>query len=126
VAMLDRGFAFYGLPNAQPLPIAVQPRLESWDAKAARSQTELGQYLDHVVQLVTSELVAIEGPAAVALTVGVGTERSLTSGGADLDNYLFPVVRRLGAARFNAAWAIKHRGASARCRARRRSHRGRA
>ena len=115
MAMLDRDFAFYGWPDAQSMPIAVRLRLESWDAKAARSQIELGEYLDHVESLVASELASIDGPAAIALTVGVGTERSLTSGGGDLDNYLLPVVRRLGAAQFNAAWAIKHRGASAIC-----------
>jgi hypothetical protein len=113
--MLERDFAFYDWPDAQPMPIAVRPRLESWDAKAARSQIELGEYLDHVKSLVASDLAAIDGPAAIALTVGLGTERSLTSGGGDLDNYLLPVVRRLGEKRFNAAWATKHHGASAIC-----------
>lgn len=36
----------------------------------------------------------------------------LDSGGRDLDNYLYPVVRRLGADRFHAVWAQKAYGGS--------------
>lgn len=35
------------------------------------------------------------------------SDRPLTTGGADLDNYLLPVVRRLGHARFRSVWAAK-------------------
>lgn len=112
---LDPGFAFYDLPDAPAVPLGVIPRLESWDAKTAPSQLELGEYLGHVERLVATQLAAFDGPAGIALTVGLPAGRPLTSGGGDLDNYLYPVVRHLGASRFNTAWATKHRGDSVIC-----------
>jgi hypothetical protein len=45
--------------------------------------------------------------AALELQVGLPVSKSLTSGGGDLDNYLFPIARRLGPARFDAVFASK-------------------
>ncbi|WP_207935695.1 hypothetical protein [Actinomadura sp. KC216] len=44
---------------------------------------------------------------AVELTVGLPAGVPLIGGGRDLDNYLFPVARRIGAARIHAAFDYK-------------------
>lgn len=43
---------------------------------------------------------------------GFPASRSLTSAGGDLDNYLCPVARRLGAARFDAVFGSKRHAES--------------
>ncbi|HAL25730.1 MAG TPA: hypothetical protein DCP25_03205 [Chloroflexi bacterium] len=87
------------------------PRLESWDAKTAPSQLALGRYLDHVAEL-TRERLAELGAGALSLELAValpeGTD--LLRGGYDLDNFLYPVVRRLGSHHFASAWISKERG----------------
>jgi hypothetical protein len=41
-------------------------------------------------------MAAVDGPLSVELAVGLPGELSLTGGGRDLDNYLFPLAQRLG------------------------------
>ena len=53
-----------------------------------------------------------EGPFVLKLSVGLPATTHLTGGGRDLDNYVFPIIRRLGAARFVSVWANKSHGAS--------------
>jgi hypothetical protein len=90
--------------------LGITPRLESWDAKHARSQAALQEYLDHVESLVASSLAELPRPWALDLSVGIANDVSLTSGGRDLDNYLYPVVRRLGWDHFCLVSARKHHG----------------
>lgn len=93
--------------------LQMTPRLESWDRGGSRSQVELSRYLDHVVATVgTPPEPEPEPSAAVELTVGLDASLPLLSGGRDLDNYLYPVVRRLGWDRFVLASAIKRHGTS--------------
>lgn len=87
----------------------VQPRLESWDAKGSPSQVGLSLFLDHLETVVEPQVAALQGRGAVSLTVQVPAHRGVVSGGGDLDNYLFPVVRRLGWSHFMSAWALKGR-----------------
>ena len=102
-------------PTSNAVPLDVQPRLESWEGRDHPSQTALQTYLDHVEDTVGRELVAVRGDAAVSLDVGLPHDRPLTGGGGDLDNFLYPVVRRLGPSRFAAAWATKKHGRSSIC-----------
>lgn len=51
-------------------------------------------------------MLAPEGNV-LSLTVAVPASLSLDAGGRDLDNYLLPIARRLGHARFVSAWAAK-------------------
>jgi hypothetical protein len=44
---------------------------------------------------------------ALELRVGLPDSRSLVAGGGDLDNYLFPIVRGLGADRFDAVFGCR-------------------
>ena len=57
-------------------------------------------------------LAAVDGLLAVELNVGFRDELSLTSGGRDLDNYLFPLAQRLGPERIAAMFGRKVHGPS--------------
>jgi len=106
-------FAIWRPPDTATLTLDVAPRLESWDAKAARSQVALGQYLDHVTELTRGQM-AEAGTAALSLELAVslpGTAH-LLQGRYDLDNFLSPIVRRLGSRMFASAHASKRRGAA--------------
>jgi hypothetical protein len=52
------------------------------------------------------------GLLVVELAGGLPSSVALTSGGRDLDNYLCPLVKRLGPARFRAAFGRKFHGAA--------------
>ncbi|MFD3457608.1 hypothetical protein ACFWVC_36200 [Streptomyces sp. NPDC058691] len=91
----------------------MKPVLESWDAAGHPSRLRLRAYLDSVVELVGPVADGQDGSLALSLDVGLDDHVALTSGGHDLDNYLFPVIRTLGADRFDAAFARKaHAGSS--------------
>jgi hypothetical protein len=93
------------------LPDGIVPKLASWDKAGSRGQQQLAEWLQHLdpyVEPMTRE----PGPLAIALTVGLPDHLRLDSGGRDLDNYLLPVVRRIGADRIVAAFGRKRRGAS--------------
>lgn len=57
-------FVYFDPPAVgAPVPLALTPRLESWDSKHARSQVELAAYLDHVETLLSYRLHRVDGPA---------------------------------------------------------------
>jgi hypothetical protein len=98
----------YREADGNHLALAMPPRLESWDAKSAPSQARLAAYLDHVDELVRTHLGKRgDVPLALELTVALPPRIGLTTGGYDLDNYLYPVVRRLGHRRITSARASK-------------------
>ncbi|QOV33852.1 hypothetical protein IM697_27115 [Streptomyces ferrugineus] len=99
-------------PTVAPVTLSGPPVLESWDAAGHPSQQRLRAYLDSVAELVGP--AAAEGGTrlAMALDVGLADHVSLTRGGHDLDNYLFPLVRRFGAGRFDAVFARKRHAPS--------------
>src|SRR5215213_4497074 len=80
------------------------PALESWNASQHPDQLRLNAFLDHVEASLPD---LPDNHAVLELSVGFPASRSLTSSGGDLDNYLFPIARRLGAARFDAMFASK-------------------
>ncbi|MEV4314954.1 hypothetical protein [Actinocrispum sp. NPDC049592] len=82
--------------------LAVEPRLASWDATGSPGQLRLTRFLDHVEDVTRPMLGAQPGPVALELVVGVPPDVSLTTGGRDLDNYLYPVAKRLSTHRFAA------------------------
>jgi Holliday junction resolvase RusA-like endonuclease len=106
-------FIRYRRVTRQPSALVIAPRLESWDKSGSPSQVALTSYLDHVVEVVG----ALPGAGQLALHLNVGFAEGvpLTTGGRDLDNYLYPVVRRLGWKRFLAASASKAYGPSSIC-----------
>jgi len=84
-----------------------QPRLASWIANSDPEQIALQRYLDdieqklHPLPVVTGLLLHIE--------IDVKEGKHLLHHH-DLDNYLYPVVQRLGASRFRLVTAVKRIG----------------
>jgi hypothetical protein len=92
-----------------------QPVLESWMAVGHPDQQRLARYLDELERL-TVAAMGDRRHLSLELRVGLGASIPLTSGGNDLDNYVYPVVRRLKADRFDVAFADKdHAGSSTIC-----------
>lgn len=92
--------------------LSVEPRLASWDVAGSPGQVRLGEFLDHAEAVAAPMIAAIEGLLAVELTVGLRADLTLTGGGRDLDNYLFPLAQRLGPARIAAMFGRKIHGSS--------------
>lgn len=103
--------ALYLRPTG-PVPLTVEPQLASWDRDGSAGQVRLSHFLDHAETLAKSAMTAADGPLAVDLTVGIPGHLPLTSGGRDLDNYLFPLAQRLGPERITAMFGRKVHGPS--------------
>lgn len=104
-------FALWRPPATPALTLAMSPRLESWDAKTARSQVALGQYLDHITELTRRQMAdASTAPLSLELAVSLPEGAHLLRGGYDLDNFLYPIVRRLGSSLFASAHGSKTHG----------------
>jgi hypothetical protein len=107
------------VPWEQAIPLRMQPRLASWNRRDDPDQLRLTGYLDHVEALLRPFMSGL-APADLdnpglgfGLTVGLPPEMSLTEQGRrDLDNYLHPVVQRLGHARFSNVCGRKIHGSS--------------
>src|SRR5690348_1191214 len=75
---------------------SVKPQLASWDRAAHPSPVKPRHFLAQADAVARPVLAAVSGRVAVELIVGFSEGISLTDGGHDLDNYLFPVAQRLG------------------------------
>lgn len=102
----------YRRPVTPPVRLAVAPTVASWDRADHPSQRALSAFLDSLDPLVRPALQQLASPVALALDIGLPKGTQLTSGGRDLDNYLFPIIARFGPGRFAAAFARKHHGLS--------------
>src|SRR5215469_17971349 len=91
---------------------SVKPQLASWDRVGHPSQVKLGRFLAHVDVIAGPVLARVSGRVAAELIVGLSDGVSLTDGGHDLDNYLFPVAERLGPERVAAIFGRKIHGPS--------------
>jgi hypothetical protein len=100
---------FYEIPQSDPVPLAVAPRLASWMAQDHPDQLRLATFLDHVETVLTPAMEAIDGPLSLRLDVGLPADVDPLVHH-DLDNYLFPLVKRLGSRRFASVWATKAAG----------------
>ncbi|WP_252442668.1 hypothetical protein [Pseudonocardia humida] len=96
---------FYAAPATTPVELSLPPRLESWDAKSHPAQLGLTDFLDHA-ELDLSAHLRAEPPWTLELAVGLPTTVPLLDHH-DLDNYLYPLARRLGGRRLVAARATK-------------------
>lgn len=105
----DNGEPLYAIPYSEPNELAVAPRKTSWDAGTATSQIELRKYLDHIAERVESRRADGDGGLALRLDVGLpaGIDPLFEH---DLDNFLHPVIKRLGGSSFVTAWATKAPG----------------
>jgi hypothetical protein len=93
----------------RPLVTSATPRLASWDKAGSVGQQRLAEWLGEV-DTIAARADAGPGPLAVELMIGLPSGMPITSGGRDLDNYLLPVVHRLGPVRVVAAFARKAPG----------------
>jgi hypothetical protein len=91
---MDSAATFFARPRAERLPLEVAPRLASWMAADHPDQVRLTEFLDHAERLVRPRLEALEGPLSLSLDVGL-PEGARMLDHYDLDNYLFPLVKRL-------------------------------
>jgi len=89
------------------IPIA-KPLLACWEAKSHPAQIRMQAYLDEIEGACRGALL----PAGMSLTFFVGLgENPRWLEASDLDNFLYPVVHRLGAARFAAVRGVKSQAA---------------
>jgi hypothetical protein len=91
---------------------SVKPQLASGERAGHPSQVKLGRFLAHVDAIAGPVLARVSGRVAAELIVGFSDGVSLTDGGHDLDNYLFPVAQRLGPERVAAIFGRKIHGPS--------------
>src|SRR5690348_13163385 len=91
---------------------SVKPQLASWDRAGHPSQVRLARSLAHVDAIAGPVLARVSGRVAAELIVGFSDGVSLTDGGHDLDNYLFPIAQRLGPRRVAAVFGRKIHGPS--------------
>jgi hypothetical protein len=84
------------------------PVLESWDKAGSPSQVRLDTFLGSVSDWFKD--LATDTPLALGLDVALPQQQPLISGGHDLDNYLFPIVRRYGHQHFFAVFGRKTHG----------------
>src|SRR5215469_7051781 len=91
---------------------SVKPQLASGERAGHPSQVKLGRFLAHVDVIAGPVLARVSGRVAAELIVGFSDGVSLTDGGYDLDNYLFPVAQRLGPERVAAIFGRKIHGPS--------------
>jgi hypothetical protein len=96
----------------RPVRLSMEPQLASWDRAGSPGQVRLGRFLSHAEATAAPMMAAVDGSLSVELTVGLPGELSLTGGGRDLDNYLFPLAQRLGPARITAMFGRKVHGPS--------------
>jgi hypothetical protein len=97
---------------ADAVQLSIEPRLASWDRAGHPSQVRLADFLAHVDAVARPVMALLDGRVAAELTVGLPDALPLINGGRDLDNYLFPVVQRLGRQRIAAIFGRKIRGPS--------------
>jgi hypothetical protein len=97
---------------AGPVRLGVEPRLASWEVAGHPSQVQLTAYLDAVEAIAVPLAAGVPGRVVIELVVGLPDTACLTSGGRDLDNYLYPVAQRLGSSRLAAVFGRKTHGPS--------------
>jgi hypothetical protein len=102
------GWALFARPPASNRrALATPPVLESWNRSDHPDQIRLRGYLDGVDALTRDVTRSCPGTLAVELVVGLPVTATLDTGGRDLDNYLLPIIRRLGATRVAAVFGRK-------------------
>ncbi|XVU25326.1 hypothetical protein ACQPZJ_50525 [Actinoplanes sp. CA-054009] len=89
------------------LTLASDPVLESWNAAGHPDQLRLRTYVDSVAEQLGVTDWDEQERRAIELVVGLPDSSPLDRGGRDLDNYLFPLARRLGPHRIAAAFGRK-------------------
>jgi hypothetical protein len=92
--------------------LSAAPQLANWDRAGSPGQVRLGSSLFDIEVVAGPLIAAINGRLSVELTVGLPGSMPLTSGGRDLDNYMYPIAQRLGGGRIAAMFGRKAHGSS--------------
>lgn len=95
---------WFARPENAPLELRVAPRLASWNKAGDPDQVPLGESLDEIEALLAGS--RIDGPWALRLDVGLHSARDLLDA-ADLDNYAYPLARRVGDSGLVSVWCTK-------------------
>lgn len=95
-------FRMYAAADGPGLQLNMTPRLASWDRGTHPSQIALQQFLNHVHDVASVPMSQM--PNRGSLRLGGPFARG------DLDNYLFPILHRLGHDRFVSARAVREPG----------------
>ena len=96
---------WYERPAGDRLVLSAAPRLASWNKSTHPDQLKLRDYLDRAEALMGSAASSAE-PWALRLEVGLPAGHSLLDA-ADLDNYAFPLAKRVSNAQLVSVWATK-------------------
>jgi hypothetical protein len=92
---------------AARLTLTEEPVLESWNVAGHPDQLRLHSYLDGVAEALKAKDWPAREQRTIELVVGIPESLPIDRGGRDLDNYLFPLARRLGSDRIAAAFGRK-------------------
>ncbi len=107
--------ARFAQPHADPIPLAVTPRLASWMRADHPDRVQLEQWLKHAVGVLEPKLVDVVDALALRLDVGIPPGVPLLKAH-DVDNYVFPLAMRLikdTGRQLACVWATKrHAGTS--------------
>ncbi len=95
---------WFARPENNALPLAVEPRLASWEKRDHPDQVRVRAYLDDTETALSESRV--EGPWALRLDVGLPATRDLLNM-ADLDNYAQPLADRLNDRNLVSVWCTK-------------------
>ena len=109
VAVRGSAEVVFAMPTGEAFALDVSPRKLSWDRAGTTSQVELARFLAHAQQRAAPELDRLIGPLALRLDVGLPRIVDPLHEH-DLDNFLYPLVKALGAARFVSVWGTKAPG----------------
>lgn len=99
----------FAMPDGDRFRLELEPRLESWNKHDHPDQVRLRAFVTHVRELIDQPAEDLEGPLAFRLHVGLD-ELVDPLWQRDLDNYLFPIARRMPK-RYVSFWGTKSRGA---------------
>jgi hypothetical protein len=100
-------FQLWATDTTYPKIELAEPMLASWNASSDPEQIALQRYLDSIEQ----KPIPLPQSAGLFLHMEIDVKkREHLLHGHDLDNYLYPVVQRLGVSRFRYVRAIKRVG----------------
>lgn len=95
---------WYARPEGDSLQLKVAPELASWNGVNDPEQVRLRPFLDETAALIAA--ARVDGHWALRLDVGRPTARDLL-GGADLDNFVYPLACRLDDPELVSVWCTK-------------------
>ncbi len=98
---------WFARPEGGALRLRMEPRVDQWETALHPAKVRLDAYLDDTEELIAESRV--QGPWALRLDVGLSPVRALLDK-ADLDNYAFPLVDRLGNPDLVSVWCTKSHG----------------